>query len=312
MIADLQFFTKDNFIKHKDTLDLPESVYLDLISQKLSPSIEILEGFVLVNLTEFQSNSKKTNWLTKNDIYVCLSKDRLILITYAPTIDDSILSKCESEFKNVPNLDLGRVLCRVFELIIERNKKILFDIEKSLSELEDTIISSDTGMAVEQFANTELTPKKKHNPYKNYMDKIIRHRKQLFLMRKYIEPLDEIIDFLLESDLTFITSENRFYFQKIATKLDKLNNLLFQTREYATQVREAWQTQVDIGLNSIMKIFTVITAISLPISLVTGWYGMNFKYMPELNWTYGYAFAFLFSAIVVIFSLKYFKKNKLL
>lgn len=312
MTTALQFFTKETFIKYKDSLNLPESVYLELNSPKLSPSVEILDDFLLVNLTEFHSNSKKSNWLVKNDLYVCLSENGLILITYASTKEESVISKCEAEFKNIVNPDLGKVLCRIFELIIERNKKILFDIEKSLSALEDAIISADTEVSVEKFTNSELTPKKKHNPYKNYMDKIIRHRKQLFLMRKYIEPLDEIIDFLLESDFSAITTESRFNFQKAAVKLDKLNNLLFQTREYATQVREAWQTQVDIGLNSIMKIFTVITAISLPISLVTGWYGMNFKYMPELNWTYGYAFAFLFSAIVVIFSLKYFKKNKLL
>jgi magnesium transporter len=81
-------------------------------------------------------------------------------------------------------------------------------------------------------------------------------------------------------------------------------------RDYVTQVREAYQAQVDISLNHIMKLFTVITAVFLPLTLIAGWYGMNFKHMPELNWVYGYPFAFALSAAVVAVSLIYFRKHR--
>ena len=57
-------------------------------------------------------------------------------------------------------------------------------------------------------------------------------------------------------------------------------------RDYLSQVREAYQSQIDINLNNVMKIFTVITAIFLPLSLIAGWYGMNFN-MPEYQSPYG-------------------------
>ena len=60
-------------------------------------------------------------------------------------------------------------------------------------------------------------------------------------------------------------------------------------RDYVTQVREAYQAQIDINLNKVMKIFTVITSIFLPLTLIVGWYGMNLK-MPEYSWVYGYPF----------------------
>ena len=61
-----------------------------------------------------------------------------------------------------------------------------------------------------------------------------------------------------------------------------------------------------------MKVFTVVTSIFLPLSLIAGWYGMNFRFMPELSWRFGYPLVFILSAAVVIICLCYFKKKKLL
>ena len=71
-------------------------------------------------------------------------------------------------------------------------------------------------------------------------------------------------------------------------------------REYSLQISEAYQTQIDIRQNIVMKVLTTVTAIFLPLSLIAGWYGMNFKHMPELCWRYGYHYVFLLSIIVVI------------
>ncbi len=69
---------------------------------------------------------------------------------------------------------------------------------------------------------------------------------------------------------------------------------------------------LDYNLNNIMKLFTVITTIFLPLTLIVGWYGMNFTNMPELTWQYGYPAVIVFSVIVVMFCVIAFKKYKLL
>jgi magnesium transporter len=60
-----------------------------------------------------------------------------------------------------------------------------------------------------------------------------------------------------------------------------------------------------------MKVFTVITTIFMPLTLIVGWYGMNFKYMPELNWKYGYLTVIIASILVVSGCIFFFKKKKL-
>ena len=83
-------------------------------------------------------------------------------------------------------------------------------------------------------------------------------------------------------------------------------------REYSLQISDAYQTQIDIRQNVVMKVLTVVTAIFLPLTLIAGWYGMNFDYMPELRWDYGYLYVFILSIMVVIGCLWIFKRKKFL
>ena len=75
-------------------------------------------------------------------------------------------------------------------------------------------------------------------------------------------------------------------------------------------MREAYQAQIDIEQNNIMKLFTLITAIFLPLTLMVGWYGMNFKYMYELDSIYGYPVFIVVSFIVCVLLILYFKKKR--
>jgi len=79
--------------------------------------------------------------------------------------------------------------------------------------------------------------------------------------------------------------------------------------EYIHQVRESYQSQIEIEQNNLMKVFTMVTSIFLPLTLIVGWYGMNFQ-MPELKWRYGYPF--LIAVCILVSAIWYiiFKKKK--
>ena len=71
------------------------------------------------------------------------------------------------------------------------------------------------------------------------------------------------------------------------------------------QIREVYQSLIDERQNEIMKLLTIVTTIVLPLSLVAGWYGMNFTNMPELTWHYGYGFIILLSIVITILNILY-------
>ena len=82
-------------------------------------------------------------------------------------------------------------------------------------------------------------------------------------------------------------------------------------REIFLQLRELYQSQQDAQQHKIMCILTIVTTLFLPLTLLTGWYGMNFAYMPELHWKYGYPAVIIAAIVIVAIEIMYFKKKKL-
>ena len=92
--------------------------------------------------------------------------------------------------------------------------------------------------------------------------------------------------------------------------MDRLRDEARGLHEYTMQVRDLQHTQLDIKQNRIMTLLTVVTTIFMPLTLIVGWYGMNFKFMPELEWHWSYPVVFIVSVLIVVLSLIYFKKKK--
>ena len=151
-----------------------------------------------------------------------------------------------------------------------------------------------------------------NNKTEDYIKNIVAMRKKLMLYKKYYEQLLDVAESIEENSNGILSSGALRYFKMFTARVDRLNRNLNNLRDYVTQVREAYQNQVDIGLNAIMKLFTVITAIFLPLTLLAGWYGMNFKHMPELEWQYGYLYVTGISIVIVVLCLIFFKKKKML
>ena len=81
-------------------------------------------------------------------------------------------------------------------------------------------------------------------------------------------------------------------------------------REDLLQLRELFQALQDARQNRVMGLLTVVTTLFLPLTLLTGWYGMNFTRMPELQWRYGYLALIVVAGVLVILEVLFFKKKK--
>ena len=98
-------------------------------------------------------------------------------------------------------------------------------------------------------------------------------------------------------------------FAFIDKKFDRLMEFVLHLQNYIESVRDAYQSQIDIEQNQIMKFFTVVTTIFTPLTLITGWYGMNFV-MPEYDWSHGYAYVAGLSLAVVLVLILLFRRKK--
>ena len=135
-------------------------------------------------------------------------------------------------------------------------------------------------------------------------------RKELNQYNRYYDQLDDMVTCLQENTTDLLDECSTGRLQYILRRLNRLQEETQMLREYAGQVSSEYQAQVDLGQNRIMKLLTIVTTIFMPLSLIAAWYGMNFVYMPELHWTYGYPAVIVLSALIVGGCIYYFKKKR--
>ena len=100
------------------------------------------------------------------------------------------------------------------------------------------------------------------------------------------------------------------YFKIFTDKSERLSNNTQLLCDNLIHLREALDATLNYNLNNTMKLFTIVTIIFQPLTLIVGWYGMNFTHMPELAWKFGYVYVIVLSIAVVTGILSYFKKKK--
>ena len=94
------------------------------------------------------------------------------------------------------------------------------------------------------------------------------------------------------------------------SRVTRLSDNVSLLQGLSAQTREVHQFKLDYQMNKTMQFFTVVTTIFTPLTLIAGWYGMNFKYMPELDYQYSYFIIFILSIIIIGVCVYWFKKKK--
>lgn len=219
-------------------------------------------------------------------------KKNLMLIISVQDTDNSSRDRFTSAVHRFSgnNFTLEKFIFAFVDSLITDDNQGLEDIEFEINRLEENVLG-----------DAEC---------KNFNEQLLIYKKKLLVLRNYYEQLIDIGEELYENENNLFEEKNLRYFKIFTEKSERLCANVNILRENLVQLREAYQSNLDIKLNNIMKIFTVITAIFLPLTLIVGWYGMNFTNMPELTWKYGYISVVGLSIIVVVVCIYIFKKKK--
>lgn len=204
--------------------------------------------------------------------------------------------------------DVLTVHTPILEEMLAAGDEVPPDVALSLFFMELTELAFPPLNNVEQeimLLEEEIMEKKSST----YGDLIKSQRRRLFELKKHHQSIVDLLEDLQEN-LNGILGGAAL--QNIAIALgraQRLYNSVMNLRDYITQLRESLQAEIDIDMNQVMKLFTVITAIFLPLTLIVGWYGMNVR-MPEIGWAGIYPAIIAASLLIVIASIAYFKRNK--
>lgn len=212
---------------------------------------------------------------------------KIIFIDDSNTITKQI--SCIVEEKIRRNYSLERLLYDILINLIDNDLLFLELIEQEISKIEEHVLKGSLN---------------------NFNMKMLQIKKIIAKLYRYYSQMADLGEEILDNEEEFFGQDGYATFRVFVERATRLQNETQTLREYAMQVQDVYQSEIGIRQNNVMKVLTIVTTIFLPLTLIVGWYGMNFVYMPELSWKYGYPVVIIISVLIVIGSLLLFKKKK--
>ena len=233
--------------------------------------------------------------IISTDKYDCVAlyiAKNLIIVVDVEDSDFSTRNKFMSAIKKFPasTLTLEKILAAFLDALTANDTKFLEDRSNEISELEVDVLKDDTD--------------------NDFSLDLLALKKDMLIMPNYYEQLIDITDALEENENNLFDSEDLMYISNIANKIIRLREDVDSLSSTINHLQDAYSSSLDLKLNHTMKVFTVLTSIFFPLTIITGWYGMNFHNMPELYWKYGYVYVMALSVIVVAVLMLVGKKKK--
>ena len=148
------------------------------------------------------------------------------------------------------------------------------------------------------------------HPAPETLQTIHQLKRELIFLRKAVWPLREVISGLERGELVLVKETTRIYLRDVYDHTIQVIDTIETFRDMISGMLDIYLSSVSNRLNSVMKVLTIIATIFMPLTFIAGIYGMNFKYMPELEWRWGYPMVWALVIVISVLMLIYFKKKR--
>ena len=232
------------------------------------PKVEVFPGYVflVVHALSIGSNGD----LVDREIHLFAGEGFLVTLRARPAFDLApVLRRWDGE-PELTREGAGSLLYVLLDEIVDGYLDIVERYEDEADEIEDRVFAEE--------------------PDPRVQEAIFRMKRRVVELRRLVVPLREVLDFVQEQP-GLVTPILGPYFRDVADHVIRVIEFIDNIRDLLTAALEAQISQVSNRLNQVMKSLTSWGAIILVPTLIAGIYGMNFRYMPELGWRFGYPLA---------------------
>ena len=251
-------FLKENFAIHHLTIE-------DIVNQNQRPKIEPFENYVYLAIHPLRREAK---WeIEPSELDLLLGRGWIVSVHCGPLpglINNSQLHE------RIPAA-LGRgadfLLYTLVDLVVDSYFPVMDDVEDKIESLEDRLLL---------------------RAHPGVMNRLLSLKRSIVHIRRAVTPQREVLNQLTRHDFPFVRPENLVYFRDVYDHLIRIAEELDSLRDILSSVLEIHLASTSNQLNATMKRLTAYGTIFVMITAIAGIYGMNFKFMPELEWRYGY------------------------
>jgi len=296
--------TSGDYVLWIDIKGLQDMNLLDTLGKKYDIHALILEDVVDVNqrpkfddydhgvFTALQSMSYDRRTLDVNFEQITIYFNKRLIITFQEEDPDAFQAIRERLLVNGSRMrrnGTDYLAYALIDSIVDNYFVVLDDIDKDIEQTEEHVLS-------------KADPGCKSNIHKL--------RLQLLTIRRSVFPLRDVAAKFAKSDSRFVSAANQVYLRDLYDHVVNIIDIVENYRDIVNGVNDLYLSEIGFKTNRIIQILTIISTIFMPLTFIVGVYGMNFDYMPELRWKYGYPLVMGFMAVITLLMLRYFKKKK--
>jgi len=262
----------------------------DIQNTEQRPKIERYTDYLYIVLKMLYFD-EAANAVSTEQVSIIVGKN--YVVSFQEGLEGDVFGHLRERLRNEKGLarKLGAdyLAYSLIDAIVDSYFSILEKLGEKIELLEDKLVSNPTTTTLHDIHNL---------------------KREMIYLRKAVWPLREVVSIFGRSDSEIVQESTRIYLRDVYDHTIQVIDTVESYRDMVSGMLDIYLSSVSNRLNAVMKVLTIIATIFMPLTFIAGVYGMNFKYMPELEWHYGYFVIWGFMIGIAVWMLAFFRRKR--
>ncbi|MDD2206821.1 MAG: magnesium/cobalt transporter CorA [Aminobacterium sp.] len=261
----------------------------DILNTEQRPKIDEYDDFLYIVLKMLDLD-EETGALTIEQVSFILKENLVISFQERKgDVFDSVRERIRNTAGRFRKLGADYLLYALMDSVVDNYFVILEKIGEQVEETEELLLT---------------------HPDQETVRSIYRMKRELLTLRHAVWPLREAVSSIRKTEHILVQSQTQTYFSDLYDHVIQNIDTVENFRETVSGMLDLYLSSISNRMNEVMRVLTVIATLFIPLTFIVGVYGMNFKYMPELEWHWGYPFVWILMACIALVMMYWFKRKK--
>lgn len=261
----------------------------DILNTDQRPKVEDFGNYLYIVLKILYYDERK-NEIVSEQISMILGQTFVLSFQEMGTnIFNPLIERIRGNKGHIKKLGADYLAYSLLDSIVDNYFIILEKLGEDIELLEEKLITHPTREMLQTLHNL---------------------KREMIFLRKAVWPLREVISGLERGESALVKDTTRIYLRDVYDHTVQVIDSIETSRDMLSGMLDIYLSSISNKLNEVMKVLTVIATIFMPLTFIVGVYGMNFRYMPELEWRWGYFTIWAIMTVIGISMLIYFGKKK--
>jgi magnesium transporter len=268
--------------------DIHALVLEDILNTHQRPKFEEFDDYLYIVIKALSLEADQFNVQYEQVSLLLLDKFVFTFKEKPDAIFGPIFSRLNNDKSHVRNFGTDYLVYVIMDAIVDEYFSLQDTFDELIENVEDDLLTNPSALTL------------------NTIQKI---KRELIFLRRSVSPMRELLASIQRSESPLLNDKTKRYFGDIYDHVIRVTEAMESYRDLIAGMLDIYLSSVSNKMNETMKVLTVFASIFIPLTFIAGVYGMNFEYMPELKWRWGYPVLWLVFISVSVFLLKFFKKK---